>query len=623
MCGIFAAISLDGSSLPHDTHERVSRALQAIKHRGPDATGIDSATSARFALGHVRLSVIDTSASADQPFWSACGRYGIVFNGEIYNYVELRQELEAHGVGFRTQSDTEVLMQAIAVWGSAALNRLNGMWSFVFVDTVKMRALVSRDRWGVKPLYMARDGGALLLCSEAKGIIAYLGSCPPPNLESIGLYMKFGIGGEHDKSWFEGIDRFPLASWADINLGGTPEQTICTSRFWDYPRERHGPPSQDDVAQFRRLLEDAVRIRLRSDVPLGLSLSGGLDSASIAWLTGVNLGKPLDTFTSWFRPKEKSELGAAQMIAEKFGHKSYPIEQAAPNETLDLLQKCIYHLDGGHSSTALVPYMNLCRAARQHVTVMLEGQGADELLAGYAEFALHSAVDSIRGGRVLHSLNGVRHYGFMRSWSRIPFEILRSLSTSIYRQQARRWGSHRVLGTRCNEATGSALSTMTMDGHSLSQSLEHAHRTCLTNLLQYGDAISMSVNLEARCPFLDYRLVDFCFRLPINEIYNKGVSKWILREAASKSVPDQICWSRRKDGFTNPTIATLRTLKGRPEAMQRGWDIAVEQGIFNKRTETRDMIDRLPDNIYYRAVSVMLWADVFYRRGSGRKQSQI
>ncbi len=164
---------------------------------------------------------------------------------------------------------------------------------------------------------------------------------------------------------------------------------------------------------------------------------------------------------------------------------------------------------------------------------------------------------------------------------------------------------------------------MTMDGHSLSQSLEHTHRTCLTNLLQYGDAISMSVNLEARCPFLDYRLVDFCFHLPINEIYKDGVSKWILREAASGSVPDQICWSRRKDGFTNPTIATLRTLKDRPEAMQRGWDIAVEQGIFNKRAETRDMIDRLPDNSYYRAVSVMLWADVFYRGGSSYKPSQI
>lgn len=614
MCGIFAAISLDGSSLPHDTHERVSKALQAIKHRGPDATGVDFEANACFALGHVRLSVIDTSASADQPFWSACGRYGIAFNGEIYNYVELRQELEQHGIKFRTQSDTEVLMQAVATWGSAALNRLNGMWSFVLIDTVKMRALISRDRWGVKPLYMARDKGTLLLCSEAKGIIAFLGSCPPPNLESIGLYMKFGIGGEHDQSWFEGIDRFPLASWAEINLNGAAGQALSTSRYWDYPRERNAEASQDDIAQFRHLLEDAVRIRLRSDVPLGLSLSGGLDSASIAWLTGTYLGKPLDTFTSWFRPKEKSELGAAQMIAEKFGHRSYPIEQAEPNETLDLLQKCIYHLDGGHSSTAIIPYMNLCRVARQRVTVMLEGQGADEMLAGYSEFALHSAADSIRAGRVSKALNSVRHYASIRSWRRMPFEVLRLINASIYRLQAARWGSHRVLGTRCNAAVAPGLSTitMTMDGHNLHRSLEESHRKCLTNLLQYGDAISMSVNLEARCPFLDYRLVEFCFRLPMNEIYNNGVSKWILRAAASGSVPDQICWNRRKDGFTNPTIAALRLMRGRCDSLERGWNIAVSKGIFAPGYKIRDVVDRLPDNIYYRAISVMLWSDTFY-----------
>lgn len=616
MCGIFAAISLDGSSLPHDTHERVSKALQAIKHRGPDATGIDFVASACFALGHVRLSVIDTSASADQPFWSACGRYGIAFNGEIYNYVELRQELEAHGVKFQTHSDTEVLMQAMATWGSAALNRLNGMWSFVFIDTVEMRALISRDRWGVKPLYMARDKGTLLLCSEAKGIIAFLGSCPPPNLESIGLYMKFGIGGEHDQSWFEGIDRFPLASWAEINLSGAVGQDLSTSRYWDYPCQRHIEPFQDDVAQFRHLLEDAVRIRLRSDVPLGLSLSGGLDSASIAWLTGTDLGKPLDTFTSWFRPKEKSELGAAQMIAEKFGHRSYPIEQAEPNQTLDLLQKCIYHLDGGHSSTALVPYMNLCRAARQRVTVMLEGQGADELLAGYSEFALHSAADSMRVGRVSKAVSGVRHYAFTRSWRRMPFEVLRFMSTSIYQRQAARWGSHRVLGTRCNAATAPDLSTITMDGCSLSRALKESHRKCLTNLLQYGDAISMSVNLEARCPFLDYRLVELCFRLPINEIYNNGVSKWILRAAASGNVPDQICWNRRKDGFANPTIEVLRQMKGRSDSLERGWNIAVSKGIFANGHDIRDLVDRLPDNIYYRAISVMLWTDTFYGDGA-------
>jgi len=615
MCGIFAVIALDGSPLPNDTPVRISRALQSIKHRGPDATGIYCQPGQPFALGHVRLSVIDTSASADQPFWSDCKRYCIVFNGEIYNYVELRSELEKNGVNFRTRSDTEVLMQAMITWGSAALNRLNGMWSFVFVDTLAMSALVSRDRWGVKPLFVARSETTLLMCSEAKGIIAYLGSCPPPNLESIGLYMKFGIGGEHDKSWFEGIDRFPIASVAEINLRGRADQGLRTSRYWNYPDQRHERASKDDVGKFRHLLEDAVRIRLRSDVPLGLSLSGGLDSASIAWITGTECAKQLDTFTSWFEPKEKSELDAAQMIAKHFGHRSFPIKQADSDQTLALLQECIYHLDGGHSSTALVPYMNLCRAARQQVTVMLEGQGADELLAGYSEFALHAAVDSICGGHILRALNGVRHYGFTRGWKRMPFEFLRLISRKIYQHQALRWGSNKVLGSLCNQVTVSNLTSITMDGNSLSRSLEMWHRGCLTNLLQYGDAISMSVNLEARCPYLDYRLVDFCFQLPLDEIYKNGVSKWILRASANGSVTDSICWNRRKDGFTNPTITALRTIKERPEVLRIGWDLTVSHGIFKDGNAARDMIDHLPDNIYYRAVSVMLWAATFYGKG--------
>jgi asparagine synthase (glutamine-hydrolysing) len=616
MCGIFAAISLDGTTLPTDTVEGIERALKAIKHRGPNATGIYCPSNTRFALGHVRLSVIDTSASADQPLWSACGRYSIAFNGEIYNYVELRQELEAEGVHFRTQSDTEVLMQAMITWGSAALNRLNGMWSFVFVDTVKNRALICRDRWGVKPLFVARSGGTLLICSEAKGIIAYLGSCPPPNLNSIGLYMKFGVSGEHQESWFEGIDRFPIASWSEVDLSKPNGDPPNNSRYWDYPKYRRDTPAEDDVERFRHLLEDAVRIRLRSDVPVGISLSGGLDSAAIAWLTSRVCNRQLDTYTSWFRPKEMSELGAAQMIASRFGHRSHPIEQATPDQTLQILQKCIYHLDGGHSSTALVPYMNLCQAARREVTVMLEGQGADELLAGYGEFALHSATDSLLGGHPVKALHGIRHYGLVRSWARMPLEFLRQTNKKIYRLQAMRWGSHRLLGTQCNAASATVLPSITLDRHSLSRNLEEAHHTCLTSLLQYGDAVSMSVNLETRCPFLDYRLVDFCFQLPIDEIYNNGKSKWILRTVANRNVPDQICWNRRKDGFTNPTIATLRTLPSDTDSLRHGWETAVDLGIFNDSPTTRAMVERLPDNIYYRAISVMLWVDRFYGEGT-------
>ena len=204
----------------------------------------------------------------------------------------------------------------------------------------------------------------------------------------------------------------------------------------------------------------------------------------------------------------------------------------------------------------------------------------------------------------------------------MPLEILRLISSTIYRQQALRWGSHKVLGPLCNKVRMPGISSIITNGHSLSSSLRMWHSGCLTNLLQYGDAISMSVNLEARCPFLDYRLVDFCFRLPLDEIYKCGVSKWILRESASGSVPDSICWNRRKDGFSNPTITALRSIKGNPEILLRGWNIAVDHGIFKDGNAVQDTINDLPDNIYYRAMSVILWAAIFYGKGAIADQQQ-
>jgi asparagine synthase (glutamine-hydrolysing) len=610
MCGLFAIISIDGSPLPGDAETRVGRALDAIRHRGPDAFGIHMDPGRRFALGHVRLSVIDTSSGANQPFWSACGTRCIVFNGEIYNYVELRRELESAGVVFRTGSDTEVLLEAVGRWGEDALSRLNGMWTFVFIDLARGSALVSRDRWGVKPLHAVRRDGFLMLCSEAKGLLAYLGEAPKPNLSAIGLYMKFGVGGEHPDSWFEDVERFPPAQWTRLSIASGASPT--SGKYWAYPSERSGSAGRSDVDRFEELLADAVRIRLRSDVPVGLSLSGGLDSATIAWLTGERCHTSLDAFTSWFRPVERSELPAAQGISSMFGHHSVPVPQADGAETLSLLADCIYFLDAGHSSTALVPYLNLCRAARSRVTVMLEGQGADELLAGYPEFALHAAADEVLAGRFGAGVADLGHFGAIRGWGRLPLDLLRSLSKSAHRHQAARWSAGSILGETCSAAAPSELLAISFGGDSLGRFLLDSHRGCLTNLLQYGDAISMSVNLETRCPFLDYRLVDFCFRLPTSQLYSAGVSKRILRLAASGHVPDSICWSRRKEGFTNPTIAELRRLGPGIARLHAAKDIACDLGIFRRDDRLASLLDGLPDNIFYRAVSVLLWCEIFF-----------
>ena len=306
MCGIFAIFCRSSQRLPDDAQLRLERALDAIKHRGPDARGSHIDSTNRFAVGHVRLSVIDIAASSNQPFWSSCGRFFVVYNGEIYNYLEIRAELEKEGVVFRTKSDTEVLLMALMHWGPSAINRFNGMWSFVYVDTHNQQFLISRDRLGVKPLFTYEQDGVQIICSEAKGILAWLGSTPKPNAHAIGLYLKFGIGGANKESWFEGIGRFPQASYQLSSLRAGTTSSAPIVRYWEYPLQRTVHDLDEAKERFDFLLTDAIKLRLRSDVPVGLSLSGGIDSSIIAGLVGSKFQRNLEVYTAWHPPVEQS-----------------------------------------------------------------------------------------------------------------------------------------------------------------------------------------------------------------------------------------------------------------------------------------------------------------------------
>jgi asparagine synthase (glutamine-hydrolysing) len=618
MCGIFAVLGSSRNPLPPDAHVRISRALDAIAHRGPDARGIHISPDASFALGHVRLSVIDPSAAANQPFWSECGRHCLVFNGEIYNYVELAEELRALGVTFRTSSDTEVLLQALMRWGTDALQRLNGMWSIVYGDVSRGNFIVSRDRWGVKPLHMTRHEGRIVLCSEAKGIIAFMGQAPAPDLESIGLYLRLGVGGERPQTWYGGIERFPIACSATLSLDGGDPAALAPVPYWRFPSERIHMDDGTAIRQFGELLADAVRVRLRSDVPVGLSLSGGLDSTSIAWLTSQRWGHRLETFTAWHEPRERSELPTAERIASMYGHRSTAIPQTDPSNTVALLEDCVHFLDCGHVSTAIVPYLQLCRAARRHVTVMLEGQGADELLAGYPPFSMYAAIDGCCAGQLAAASRAAWKYVRMLGPVRALLELIRHASRSARLEQGRRWGANRLLGPAALVGTGAELPSITLSKGNLARELELAHRTCLTNLLQYGDAMSMSVNLETRCPFLDYRLVDLCFRMSTDLIYRDGRTKWILRKAASGSLPDDICWAWRKEGFTNPTARVLRCYVSEHGLPPDALEAAIAAGLFTPALRARESALSLPDSILFRVFSALVWFQQSQLRGAPR-----
>ena len=588
----------------------MQRALDAIKHRGPNARGTHIDPSGLYAVGHVRLSVIDLDESSNQPFWSDCGRYFIIFNGEIYNYLEIRAELEKDGIIFRTKSDTEVLLAALIQWGTGAINRFNGMWTFVFGDTQTNQFVISRDRWGVKPLFCWEHDGQLILCSEAKGIIGWLGATLKPNKNSIGLYLNYGIGGECEESWFEGINRFPRASFQRVDLKS--DSVSPPEVYWNYPTKRTLNNLEEAREQFDVLFNDAIKIRLRSDVPVGLSLSGGMDSASIASIVSEKFQRSLQSYTAWHEPKEKSELPMARRIASQFGHVSTDGPETAQDQLVKDLKTCIYHLDAGHNSPAIVPYLNLCRAARSTLTVMLEGQGADELLGGYPYFDLFAALDFLFRGRFRQAWQSLMANAHALGWRNVAMDAVRFAINNVFINQARLWNAQSFLCEKSMSAQPSHLRKFSISKSNFNNALVYWHTYNLTNLLQYGDAVSMSVNLETRCPFLDYRLVELGFLLKTDLVMHDGFGKYILRKCIEKTLPQEIVWRRKKDGFGNSTTRMISELvkeKGLPYvAVEK----AIELGIFKPHIRNPEAFQELPENIQFRIYSVLLWVEIFY-----------
>lgn len=613
MCGIFAILCKSSSTLPSDAGIRLQRALDSIRHRGPNARGSHIDPSGRFAIGHVRLSVIDLDESSNQPFWSVCGRYFVVFNGEIYNYLELRSELESEGVIFRTKSDTEVLLAALIEWGPEAINRLNGMWSFVFGDVQASQFLVSRDRWGVKPLFSYEQDGQLVVCSEAKGIIAWLGSTPSPNKKSIGLYLKYGIGGECEQSWFEGINRFPQASFQAIDLQSPDNYEDSIAPYWRYPIARTIDNLEAAEKQLEVLLADAIKIRLRSDVPVGLSLSAGLDSASIAWIAGARFGRSLDCYTAWYEPVEKSELFVAQELAAQFGHHSIGVPESKQENLVQDLRTCIYHLEAGHSASAIVPYLNLCRVARNKLTVMLEGQGSDELFGGYTQFNLFAGIDYLMRGNLIQAVSCIASNVHAVGWVNFLLDCARFSISSVYKNQALRWNAPKYICDGVLAAESLNFRKFRLGRNNLSEALKYWHRFNLTNLLQMGDAVSMSVNLETRCPFLDYRLVEFGFSLDTNLLLRDGFGKHLLREVAASSLPNDVVWRRKKDGFENSTCKEISEYVEKFGLPRAAVELGINQGIFQVSIRDPTEFLKLPSNIQFRIYSILLWIGVFYQ----------
>jgi asparagine synthase (glutamine-hydrolysing) len=577
---------------------RRARAMtDELRHRGPNAAGHllidtrDGSTSTvdgdrRFdlALGHRRLSILDLSDAGLQPMSSASGKHWIVFNGEIYNYVELREELRTLGHEFRTGTDTEVLLAAYEQWGQACLERCNGMWAFALWDSAKQELFCARDRFGVKPLYYAYGEDWFVFGSEIKALLAHPRVPRRPNAAIVYDFLSLKLADHTDETFFDGIHALPGAHALVYRPGGTPQ----LRRFWDVrpALEIDSGPEQDARAidRFRELFEDAVRIRLRADVPIGTCLSGGVDSSSIVvtanrlmfdelHLPRELVGDRQRTFSACFEDPRIDERPFVDKVIGATGASTYRVFPSG-ERLWDELPALVAQMDEPFHSTSQYSQYNVMRLVREHgVTVTLDGQGADELLAGYPGYHGVYLATLLRAGKLAASAREAYATWKMSGRGRSAAELLlrtgyglvpTALSTPIRTALAPRMASRTPEG-RSLQVIRPELHARFADRrlgwieqraavmHDLGKKLyDDVFRFSLPSLLRYADRNSMAFSIESRMPLLDYRLAEHIFSLPLSTIMRDGWTKWVFRRAMTGRLPEAVQWRKDKLGFVTP-----------------------------------------------------------------------
>lgn len=574
MCGIAGIV--DPKRLVADTDPALKAMARAIAHRGPDGEGLWHDDTLGIHLAHRRLAVIDLSNAAAQPMTGPSGAV-IVFNGEIYNYVELRQRLESLGHVFKTQSDTEVLLAAFEQWDEACLEHLIGMFALAIWQPSRRRVFLARDRLGKKPLYLSRKGRFLAFASEPAALLALepVKNGASLDLRSLSDFLSLGYI-LSPKSIFTNIERLPAAHAASFDT----ESGDCRIwQYWDLSQSVTAPRRTYDAAarqDFSQLLHQAVKCRLQADVPLGVFLSGGLDSSAVAAVAGQQ--GSLRTFVVGFHDSSFDERPFARQTA---AHLKLPIEELMVEPALgDELDQAFRRCGEPFADTSLLPTYRLNQAARQRVTVALSGDGADEILAGYPThradllYRFFSRLPSF----AQFGLERAAHHLLRPSYRKLSFDykVRQFLAgRGLSPERAHYWWrvvfseaeKRRLLSPDSLAALGDYDPFESFQGHFqtvqsanfLDRSLYVDIKTWLQDdILIKADRMSMAWGLEVRSPFLDHRLVEFCARLDPKAKMNLRQQKVILRDIMAPYLPDTIL-KRRKQGFGAPTRAVART----------------------------------------------------------------
>jgi asparagine synthase (glutamine-hydrolysing) len=549
MCGILGWL---GANAP-GVAERFEAALDLLAHRGPDDSGIWSDGSG-ILLGHRRLAIIDLSSAGHQPMQDPASGAVIVFNGEIYNHVELGEDLKRLGHHLIGHSDTEVLLHALIEWGPAALPRLNGMWAFALWLPGRRQLLLARDRFGVKPLYYCRGKEGFAFASEPKSLLSLFPEHRAIDESTLLDFLGNNLLYARGTSFYRGVDVIPPAHFAlyDQNSG-----SLELTRYWDYPQETGRQLTGDEaLEEFSSLFADAVRLRLRSDVPVGITLSGGLDSTGILAAAASAGGSVPKCFTSVYSDNAQGEFAWAELASRAVNANLIPV--AAPQEDwLETLRTISWHMDAPGYSPAVYPLWHLMKRARaERIPVLLEGQGADEALAGYPQYAAVEMLAYLQGRFGRRDVRGIsgRLSALQRTFTlRWAFAwVLRELSPAMLRLHRRRVGFESLM---CEGVVlqSPPIVTVAMQADPVGKRLLQDHsRDILPGLLHYGDAISMAHGIETRNPFLDYRLVEWLFGMPPALRFRDNETKWVLREYLRSHGQERIGNRPDKKGYPTP-----------------------------------------------------------------------
>jgi len=605
MCGISGIFNFNGAPVNEAELREMNR---VIHHRGPDGDGVYIENNV--GIGSTRLAIIDLREIANMPIYDTENRYVIVYNGEIFNYVELRNELLQKGHKFNTGSDTEVVLNAYKEWGEDCLHRLNGMWAFAIWDKTEKTLFCSRDRYGIKPLYFYKDDNKLIFGSEIKQILS-CGVDKTVNDETIYDYLVFHFIDHTENTFFKNITKVQAGHKFTIK-----NNEFKLSRWYNLPEVNYIRDEKNLYSDLYDLLYDSVRLRLRSDVEVGSCLSGGLDSSAIVCIMHEilhNEGKPeiQKTFTACYDDPLIDERPYVEEVIKQTNSTKYYLFPDVQGFRSDI-DKMTYHQDEPYTGATVFAQWSVFKKIHEAgIKVVLDGQGSDEILLGYFSFfPFHLKRNLLNPFKFISEyVKGVNtsNLGYNKftqnlvyfNTGSVRYSHVMKNSSAFVKNDFITAHNRRDLFNQMIAATG-------LEENRLS----NLWNISLPSLLRYEDRNSMAFSVEARIPFLDHRLVEYIFRIPLNKLIHKGWTKFALRESLKGRIPEDIRMRKGKLAFSVPQKKWLKEITG---YLEETFTHDFRSGRFIDRDKVLGIIrsGNFNDKVLYRAFALEKWMKVF------------